>query len=125
VHRLLVEEQEDGAAYVASGGATASTRATAAGTSVSAAGAAVRSATSAATVVPLGEVLRRVVEVLGVGCTEGIRCTDGPGSAEGSAGGGGGVLVERGAGRVPVTVLHGVHDRSFNVDDGNDISKLS
>jgi hypothetical protein len=125
VHRLLVEEQEDGAAYVASGGATASARATAAGTSVSAAGAAVRSATSAATVLTLGRVLRRVVEVPGLVGTEGIRCSDGPASAEGSAHGGGGVLVERGAGEVPVTVLHGVHDRSFYVGEGNDISKLS
>jgi hypothetical protein len=83
------------------------------------------SATTTGTVLGLGDVLRRVVEVPGVGCPEGVRRTEGPRTAEGSACGGGGVLVERGAGRVPVTVLQGIHHHSFYVDDGNDISKLS
>jgi hypothetical protein len=73
VHRLLVEEQENGAADVAPGGATASARSASAGSAVPAAGAAVRSATAAATVLALGEVLRRVVEVSGLVLTEGIR----------------------------------------------------
>jgi hypothetical protein len=115
VHRLLVEEQEDGGADIAARDATASARAASAGATVASAGSgsAVGPTPSAGTTLALGDVLRRVVEVGAVrlGLAEEL------GAAERT--------VVMGAGRVPVTVLHGVHDRSFYVDDSNDISKLS
>jgi hypothetical protein len=101
VHRLLVEEQEDGGTDVAARNAAASARAPTAGAAVTSARSAVRSATTAGAALALREVLGRVVEVRAerLGLAEGL-----------------GVAYRArmvGAGRVPVTVLQGIHHRSF------------
>jgi hypothetical protein len=63
VHRLLIEEEQDGGAYVATRGASAAGATASSVARAVAAGSAVRSAAAAGTSVARVEILGRVVEV--------------------------------------------------------------